>query len=68
MRRKIPPPLADGALETGDRLVRAEFHGRYSLRPDIGKAELVDGVVYVTTRVTADHGAANALLGAGVGL
>ena len=28
-----------------------EFHWRYSLRPDIKKAELVDGVVYVASPV-----------------
>ena len=34
-------------LESGDRLTRAEFHRRYCLRPDIKRAELVGGVVYV---------------------
>jgi Uma2 family endonuclease len=47
-------------LESGDRLTRAEFHRRYCARPDIYKAELVDGVVYVTTRVTFSHGSATA--------
>jgi Uma2 family endonuclease len=36
-------------LESGDRLARAEFHRRYLLRPDIKKAELVQGVVYVAS-------------------
>ena len=44
-------------LESGDRLTRAEFHRRYCARPDIKKAELVGGVVYVVSRVRADlHG------------
>jgi Uma2 family endonuclease len=34
-------------LESGDRLSRAEFHRRYSLRTDLKRAELVRGVVYV---------------------
>lgn len=34
-------------LESGDHLTRAEFHRRYGARPDIKKAELVEGVVYV---------------------
>jgi Uma2 family endonuclease len=34
-------------LESGDRLTRTEFHRRYCARPDIKKAELVEGVVYV---------------------
>jgi Uma2 family endonuclease len=36
-------------LESGDRLTRAEFHRRYCARPDIGRAELVEGVVYVAS-------------------
>ena len=35
------------SLESGDRLKREEFHRRYCARPDIKKAELVNGVVYV---------------------
>ena len=38
-------------LESGDRLTREEFHRRYCARPDIKKAELVEGVVYVATPV-----------------
>ena len=34
-------------LESGDRLTREEFRSRYEARPDIKKAELVQGVVYV---------------------
>src|SRR5437764_12455248 len=34
-------------LEAGDHLTREEFHRRYCARPDIKKAELIDGVVYV---------------------
>jgi Uma2 family endonuclease len=36
-------------LESGDRLTREEFHRRYCARPDIHKAELIDGVVYVAS-------------------
>jgi Uma2 family endonuclease len=44
-------------LESGDRLTRAEFHRRYCARPDITKAELVEGVVYVASPVRQDgHG------------
>jgi Uma2 family endonuclease len=38
-------------LESGDRLSRAEFHQRYCQRPDLKKAELVEGVVYVASPV-----------------
>ncbi len=41
------PPI----LESGDRLTRAEFHRHYCARPDINKAELVEGVVYVASPV-----------------
>ena len=40
-------------LHSGDRLTRAEFERRYEQHPDLAKAELVDGVVYVTRRVPA---------------
>lgn len=38
-------------LESGDRLTREEFERRYETRPDIKKAELVEGVVYVASPV-----------------
>lgn len=36
-------------LESGDRLSRAEFHRRYCAEPEIKKAELINGVVYVAS-------------------
>ena len=36
-------------LDSGDRLTQAEFHRRYLERPDIRRAELIDGVVYVAS-------------------
>ena len=39
------------SLESGDHLTREEFHRRYCARPDIKKAELIDGVVYVPSPV-----------------
>ena len=38
-------------LESGDRLTRAEFERRYACHPDIKKAELIEGVVYVASPV-----------------
>ena len=43
-------------LESGDRLTGEEFHRRYCARPDIKKAELVMGVVYVASPVRGLHG------------
>jgi len=43
------------SLESGDHLTREEFHRRYCARPDIKKAELIDGVVYVPSPVRSRH-------------
>ena len=39
------------ALENGDRLTRCEFEHRYAARPDIKKAELIEGIVYMPSPV-----------------
>ena len=36
-------------LESGDRLTRDEFERRYRAMPEVKKAELVEGVVYLPT-------------------
>ncbi|AFY41302.1 Uma2 family endonuclease [Nostoc sp. PCC 7107] len=47
----IPP------LENGDKLTRAEFERRYHAMPNLKKAELIEGVVYVASPVRAKkHG------------
>ena len=56
------------SLESGERLTREEFHRRYCARLDIHKAELVDGVVDVTTRVTFSHGPASAMIAGWAGV
>ena len=62
------PPLSSGendaitrvrglSLENGDRLSRAEFERRYANRPDVKKAELIEGVVYMSAAVRiTSHG------------
>ncbi len=58
----IPP------LESGDRLSRAEFEVRYQAAPQIRKAELVEGVVYVASPVRAkQHGRPHAAILAWLG-
>jgi Uma2 family endonuclease len=42
-------------LESGDRLSRAEFERRYAAMPDLKKAELIEGVVYVGSPVRVIH-------------
>ncbi len=46
----LPEPLP---LESGDHLSRAEFERRHEAHPEIKKAELIEGVVYVATPVRA---------------
>jgi Uma2 family endonuclease len=51
------------ALENGDRLTRAEFERRYESMPDLKKAELIEGVVYVPSPVRhRQHGSPHAHL------
>ena len=48
---EVPP------LENGDRLSRAEFERRYDAMPQLKKAELIEGVVYVGSPVRyTQHG------------
>ena len=53
----VPP------LESGDVMTRHQFHELYSLHPEIKKAELIQGVVYVASpRRAKDHGDHEGLL------
>ena len=55
-----PSPLG---LENGDHLSRAEFERRYAAMPEVKKAELIEGVVYMGSPVRFDqHGAPHALI------
>jgi Putative restriction endonuclease len=49
----IPQPISESvpALEPGDRLTRAEFERRYEAMPEVKKAELIEGVVYMPSPV-----------------
>src|SRR5712692_7690362 len=48
-RTEVPP------LESGDRLTRAEFERRYDAMPELKKAELIEGVVYVGSPVSFEN-------------
>lgn len=51
------PPADTPPLVAGDRLTRAEFERRYTAMPEVKKAELIEGVVYMPSPVSADgHG------------
>ncbi len=56
--RDLPVP----ALESGDRLTRAEFERRYEATPEKFKAELIEGVVYAASPVRVFHGTPHAAL------
>jgi len=49
---RIPP------LQNGDRLTAEEFERRYDAMPDLKKAELINGVVYMAPPAVTldDHG------------
>ena|SRR5437016_2046470 len=56
--RRVPP------LENGDRLTRVEFERRYNAMPQVKKAELIGGLVYMTSPVRhTTHGRPHLLLG-----
>jgi Uma2 family endonuclease len=50
-------------LENGDRLTRSEFERRYQGMPDVKKAELIEGIVYMASPVRARrHGRPHAAM------
>ncbi|MFN6471658.1 MAG: Uma2 family endonuclease [Nostoc sp. SerVER01] len=58
----IPP------LENGDKLTRAEFERRYQAMPNLKKAELIEGVVYVPSPLRIkSHGEPHAYIMAWLG-
>ena len=58
----IPP------LENGDRLTREEFERRWDLHPEIKKAELIDGQVYLTVTVSRQHSKRHAQMATWLGV
>jgi Uma2 family endonuclease len=50
------PPEPIPPLRHGDRLSRAEFERRYHAMPEVNKAELLEGVVYMPSPVSEFHG------------
>jgi Uma2 family endonuclease len=42
-------------LEPGDRLSREEFERRYERMPDVKKAELIEGIVYMPSPIRVEH-------------
>ena len=46
-----PAPGSVPGLEHGDRLARGEFERRYAAQPDVEKAELIEGAVFMPSPV-----------------
>jgi len=49
----LPPGPAEPLLEPGNRLFRDEFERRYERMPNVKKAELIEGIVYIPSPVRA---------------
>ncbi|MGH9755524.1 MAG: Uma2 family endonuclease [Blastocatellia bacterium] len=62
--RLVKPPR----LNQGDRLTREEFERRYDAMPNLNKAELIEGVVYLPSPVRhVEHGKPHGILTTWIG-
>lgn len=53
----ISPKLPISPLENGDKLTRQEFERRYHAMPNLKKAELIEGIVYMASPLRiSNHG------------
>ena len=52
---QVQEPAEVPPLENGDRLTGAEFLRRYDAMPDLKKAELIEGIVYMGSPVSYHH-------------
>jgi Uma2 family endonuclease len=50
LRSRLPP------LENGDRLDQETFHARYEAMPEEARAELIGGIVYMSSPLKPHHG------------
>ena len=57
-----PAGTPSPTLENGDRLTRCEFERRYAARPDLKKAQLIEGVVYMPSPVSTAHAGPHAMI------
>lgn len=52
---QVSPNLGTPPLQNGDHLTRVEFQRRYAAYPNLKKAELIEGVVFVPSPVSLEH-------------
>ncbi len=65
----VAPSVGVLPLENGDHLTRDEFESRYEAMPDVKKAELIEGVVYLPSPVRQDqHGTPHITLATWLGV
>lgn len=57
-----PEISATPPLHNGDHLTLAEFERRYAAQPNLKKAELIEGVVYVSSPVSLEHSKRHAVV------
>lgn len=63
------PAVGTPALHTGDRLSIEEFERRYEAMPEVKKAELIEGVVFMGSPVSTEgHGRPHSAIGSWLGL
>src|SRR5204863_9316061 len=62
IRRFRGPLRGPPALQNGDRLRSQEFLRRYEAMPELKKAELIEGIVYMGSPVSAEHGEPDGLV------
>ena len=58
----VSPQVANKELVTGMKMTLEEFLRRWEAIPELKKAELIDGVVYVPSPVGLDHCTKDAML------
>jgi hypothetical protein len=61
VEQKVPP------LHAGMKLTRDEFLRRWEMHPEITKAELIRGIVYMPSPVSPEHGSSESDLGIWIG-
>src|SRR2546428_6281110 len=62
--QELVPAASEPVLEAGDRLSRDEFERRYERLPQVKKAELIEGIVYMPSPLRAKaHGKPHSHLG-----
>ncbi len=64
----ISPKVTIPPLENGDKLTRAEFERRYEAMPHVKKAELIEGIVYMSSPLRIErHGEPHSIIATWLG-